>query len=242
MTRARLGIVWFVFLGLLTLNAWSADNSLKSAYLDTKNMPKKVLILDPNVLVKELSAGGVAEKMEEWSLEAKKNVHAAIGAITAEKKLFEQVGVPTNLAEEEVMNLDEHVALYDVVGFNAFYFGKAQFDAWKHKKPEFDYTLGTGLKGLAERTGADAALFIVGEDYISSGGRKAARIFAALLGVALPASPTFLSVGLVDLKTGNLLWMDYGLALDSKDLRKQDDVNKMLQEMFAHYPASIAGM
>ncbi len=242
MTRDRL-IAWFVFPVLFFISsAWAADNSLKSAYLDTKNLPKKVLILDPNVLVKELSAGGVAEKMDEWSVEAKKNVYAVIDTITTNKKLFERVQVPTDLTDEEVTNLDEHVALYDVVGFNAFYFGKAQFDAWKHKKTEFDYTLGNGLQRLAERTGADAALFVVGEDYISSGGRKAARIFAALLGVALPASPTFLSVGLVDLKTGNLLWMDYGLALDSKDLRKQEDVNKMLQEMFTHYPASAAAM
>jgi hypothetical protein len=209
---------------------------MKSAHLDLNNLPKKILLVDPEILVKELSVGGVAEKVDDWSSQAKKNVITALDSQISIKHLFDRQEIPKDLTEEELSSLDEHVALYDVVGFNAFYFGRAQFDAWKHKKTEFDYTLGEGLKSLGEKTGADAVLFIVGEDYISSGGRKAARFFAALMGVAIPGSPTFLSAGLIDLKTGDLLWMNYGVAIDSKDLRKPEDVNKMIEDMFLSYP------
>jgi hypothetical protein len=232
-----------IVLGVLLLTsslAWSADNSVKSMTLDLNNLPHKIVLVDPEVIVKELSVGGVAEKVDEWSNQAKTNINNALNSQIASKHLFDKVDQPTDLPPEQEAALEEHVALYDVVGFNAFYFGRAQFDGWKHKKTEFDYTLGNGLKELADKTGADAALFIVGEDHVSSGGRKAARFFAAVLGVYLPASPTFLSVGLVDLKTGNLLWMNYAVAADTKDLRKPEDVNAMMTELFAQYPGRVA--
>jgi hypothetical protein len=224
---------------LMTPLAWSADTSIKNSHLDLNNLPKKILLIEPEIYVKELSAGGVAEKVDAWCTQAKTNVRNALDGQISSKRLFDKLELPQELAAEELASIEEHVALYDVVGFNAFYFGRAEFDGWKHKKTEFDYTLGAGLKVLAEKTGADAALFIVGEDYISSGGRKAARVFAALFGVVLPASPTFLSAALVDLKTGDILWMNYGTALDSKDLRNPEDVNKMLNEMFVNYPGRV---
>ncbi len=224
----------------LTFNVYAADLSFKSSNLDLSNLPKKVLFIKPEIYVKELSVGGVAERVEEWSDTARDNVISAIDQQIQNNHLFEKTVIPENFDETALDTLDEHVALYDVVGFNAFYFGRAKLKGWEHKKDEFDYTLGKGLTSIAQKTGADAALFIVGEDHISSGGRKAARIFAALLGIALPASPTFLSVGLVDLKTGDLLWMNYGTALDSKDLRKPEDVKKMLDEMMLYYPGRVA--
>jgi hypothetical protein len=220
--------------------AWSADTSIKKAHLDLGSLSKKIVLIEPEIFVKELSVGGVAEKVDEWSIKAKNNVRSALAAQIASRHLFDKLELPENLSPEEIASLDEHVALYDVVGFNAFYYSRAEFDAWKHKRTEFDYTLGSGLKTLADRSGADAALFIVGEDYISTGGRKAARVFAAMFGVVLPPSPTFLSAALVDLRSGDILWMNYGFAMDSKDLRIAEDVNKMMNEMFLNYPGRVS--
>lgn len=220
--------------------AWSADTSIKKAHLDLGSLPKRIVLIEPEIYVKELSVGGVAEKVDEWSVKAKNNVRSALAAQISSRHLFDKLELPENLSPEEIALLDEHVALYDVVGSNAFYYGRAEFDAWQHKRTEFDYTLGSGLKTLADKSGADAALFIVGEDYISTGGRKAARVFAAMFGVVLPPSPTFLSAALVDLRSGDILWMNYGFAMDSKDLRIAEDVNKMMNEMFLNYPGRVS--
>lgn len=231
-------LIVFLF-ALITTPLQAADTSIKKAHLDVASLPKKILLIEPEIYVKELSVGGVAEKVDDWSTQAKTNVRTALARQINDRRLFDKLELPENMTSEELASLDEHVALYDVVGSNAFYFGRAEFDAWKHKKNEFDYTLGPGLKALSDKTGADAALFIIGEDFISTGGRKAARVFAALFGVVIPASPTFLSAALVDLKTGDILWMNYGFALDSKDLRKQEDVNKMMNDMFINYPGRV---
>lgn len=234
--------LFLILLLVVSTNAVSADQSFRSANLDLNNLPQKVLIIKPEIYVREVSVGGVAERVEDWSDAAKQNVLNTIDEQINNQHLFDKVLLPEMLSDVIVDSLDEHIALYDVVGFNAFYYGRATLSGWKHKKTEFDYTLGSGLSEIADLSGADAALFIVGEDHISSGGRKAARIFAALLGVALPASPTFLSAGLVDLRTGDLLWMNYGTALDTKDLRKPEDVKEMLGEMMLYYPGRVAAL
>lgn len=220
---------------LITGKASAADHVATGSTLDLAHLPQRVVLIEPRLDVKELSVGGVSERVDAWSDQAKANVISGLNKHLASDKLFEVLEMP-QFASIDRSQLDEHVALYDVVGFNAIYFGRSQFSAWQHKKQEFDYTLGQGLAFLAEKTGADAALFVVGEDYISSGGRKAARLAAALLGYILPPSPTFLSMGLIDLKTGNILWMNYALAMDSKDMRKSEDVESLLTDLFKRYP------
>lgn len=218
-------------------STFAADNSSRSMYLDLNKLPHKVIVIEPDVEVKEVSAGGVPEKIDAWSLQAKQNLASALEKQLVSKHYFEKVVLP-ELSLESMATLNEHVALYDVVGQNAFFYGRAVFPAWEQKKKAFDYTLGNGLKDIGEKTGADAALFIIGQDYVSSGGRKATRLLAAMLGVVLPPSPTFVSVGLVELKTGNVLWMNYLMAADSEDLRKATDVDEILTEIFSKYPQS----
>lgn len=218
-------------------STFAADNSSRSMYLDLNKLPHKVIVIEPDVEVKEVSAGGVPEKIDAWSLQAKQNLASALEKQLVSKHYFEKVALP-ELSLESMATLNEHVALYDVVGQNAFFYGRAVFPAWEQKKKAFDYTLGNGLKDIGEKTGADAALFIIGQDYVSSGGRKATRLLAAMLGVVLPPSPTFVSVGLVELKTGNVLWMNYLMAADSEDLRKATDVDEILTEIFSKYPQS----
>jgi len=215
--------------------AQAADTVSLGAALDLQHLPQKVVMIDPHLEVKELSAGGVSERVDAWSDQAKKNLLEALSKHLAADHLFDTLAVP-QLSDESHTILDEHVALYDVVGYNAYFFGKSRFPAWQHKAKEFDYTLGEGLSFLAQQSGADAALFVIGEDYISTEGRKAARIAAALLGIVLPPSPTFLSMGLVDLKTGNILWMNYVLAMDTKDMRKAEDMNALVDQLFKRYP------
>jgi hypothetical protein len=233
--KQRIAPVIGFCLCLIGGQGYAADTVALGASLDMQHLPQKVVVIEPRLEVKELSAGGVSERVDAWSEQAKTNVLNALSKHLATDPLFETLDVP-QLSDEYHASLDEYVALYDVVGSNAFYFGKSQFPAWQHKKQEFDYTLGEGLGFLALQADAEAALFVVGEDYISSEGRKAARLAAALLGIILPPSPTFLSVGLVDLKTGNILWMNYVLAMDTKDMRKTEDVDALVDQLFKRYP------
>ncbi len=224
----------FMALSLLTQPAWavmSAVNPALSQNLDSR--PKKVVLLPPQVFLYEISAGGVPTRMTDWETTARTNINSAASRLASESRLFELVAAPPpdTLAQE---TLDAHIGLYDRVAQSVFVYGRGEQSAWAHKKMEFDYTVGPGLAFLREQTGADAALIILGSDFISSGGRKAAFIAGLALGIVMPLGQSFLTAGIVDLKTGDVQWMSFDSGY--KDTRDAADVDRLMRALYQTWP------
>lgn len=217
----------------------STHTSLKQT--PDRLLPKRVLLLPAEVRVHEISAGGVIEKVDAWSEEASAHVLADLRARTASGQPFQLVEAPTLNAVDKA-NLDQHAALYEVVAGTAL-MAKSGHQVWRERAKEFDYTIGPGLKALAEEAAIDAALITIGTDYISSSGRKAAMVMGAIVSVlsgviVMPAGGVaFLSVGIVDLRTGDLLWFDTARS-ESVSLRDKQSIQAMLDGMFATYPGT----
>ena len=212
--------------------AMSAVNPAFSQNLDAR--PKKVVLLPPQVFVFELSAGGVQTRMAEWEATARNNLTTAATRLAQDSGLFELVPTPS-LTPADLDRLDAHIGLYDRVAQSVFVYGRGEQSAWAHKKNEFDYTVGPGLAFLREQTGADAALIVLGSDFISSGERKAAFVVGLLLGVALPLGQSFITAGLVDLKTGDVQWMGFDSST-RMDTRDPADVDDLMRALFQTYP------
>jgi hypothetical protein len=199
--------------------------------------PVEVVALPLSVKVKEMSAGGLKDEVGDWTREAKDHIRAALKSGEAFDGKIELVELG-DLAEEEKGIVEEHIALFDVVAGGAL----AQTmvppvaEAWQPKAKHFDYTLGPGLAFLRDRTGADKALILFGEDVISTSGRKAVSVIAAAFGVGVPLGHSFLIAGVVDLQDGDILWMDYALSMSAKTFRKREDVDALLTELFTNYP------
>ena len=210
----------------------SAVNPAFTQNLDAR--PKKVVLLPPQVFVFELSAGGVPTRMADWEAAAMDNLVAAATRLARSAGLFELVSTPP-LAAVELDLLDAHIGLYDRVAQSVFIYGRGEQDAWAHKKREFDYTVGSGLAFLREHTGADAALIVLGSDFISSGERKAAFVVGLLLGVALPLGQSFITTGLVDLNTGDVQWMSFDSSA-RLDTRKPADADEIMRALYQTYP------
>jgi hypothetical protein len=205
-------------------------------------LPKRVLLAPPEIRVHEVSAGGQVEKVDQWTQQASRNALAGLRRLVTSKQLFELVEAPELAAQDKTV-LDQHASLYLLVAASAEGARRSQISAWRERAKTFDYTLGPGMSALAERVNADSALFLVGTDYISSSGRKAMMalgvVLAALGGtIMVPQSnPAVLSVGLADLRTGDLEW--FALEIRSgeiADLRSEASVNAMLESLFKTYP------
>jgi len=198
--------------------------------------PKKVVLLPPQVFVYELSAGGVPTRMADWEATARDNLSAAAIRLSRETGLFELAPAPA-LDPLLADKLEAHIGLYERVAQSVFVYGRGDQDAWAHKKNEFDYTVGPGLAFLREQTGADAALIVLGSDYISSGGRRAAFVAGLLLGVVMPLGQSFITAGIVDLSTGDVLWMSFDSSA-SMDSRTPADVDGLMHDLYQTWPGS----
>lgn len=222
--------------------ATTPPSSLHKSLADRPNqqMPRKILLLPADIRVHEISAGGVVEKVDDWTSAASNHAMKSMRGIADSKKLFELEETPS-LSEADRQALEQHQALYELVANSADFARSGPFMPWRERAKIFDYTLGPGLKEFAERTGMDAAVIVIGSDYISSAGRKATMALgimaAAFTGVAIvPAGGvSYVSVGVVELQTGNLLWFATNRG-QSSDLRDEKQMQAALDNLFNSYP------
>ena len=203
--------------------------------LDKSILPRKVVVLPVNVEVFEVTAGGVKEKVPAWSKEASKSVFKALATAIHNQKDMKSVATPTFTGAAS-SNVDEHLALYKLVA------NTAAETSLPHKVRKFDFSIGPGLRSLRSKTGADAAILVYGRDYVSTAGRKAKAVAGniPILNIFTGPPPvlghSFIHIGVVDLKTGDLLWMNSDFKKGSTNLRNLGDANKMMQSIFEWYP------
>jgi len=232
----RIVIAGVALLALCAGQAWGQSHRVHYTLLEQppRALPKKILLLPAEITVKEISVGGVPEKVPEWTKQASDNVAREVAALAATRNDFELVQLP-ELTPEERDLLEEYLGVYFQVAVAAHRLTSVAVGGWEHKRQRFDYTIGDGLSFLKQKSGADAVLMVIGEDVISSSGRKAAFVLAAAMGVGIAMGQSLLSVGVVSLDNGDLLWMHNDLSV-SKDLKDAESVREMLKTIMVAYP------
>lgn len=196
-------------------------------------LPKKVVLLPLDITVSELTASGAVEKDPQWTEEAKLCVIDAT-KVCIDDVCFKLQPLP-DLSQEELAILEEYLALYDVAAGSALLHTSPTVHGWESKRQHLDYSLGPGLAFLMEKTGADGALMVIGNDYISSPGRKFTFVMAAAAGVAIPMGHCSLVGGVVDLASGDILWLNHVLS-EAKSLRSAGDAQAMMDSLMKTYP------
>ncbi|MEE8481743.1 MAG: hypothetical protein V3S12_00190 [Acidiferrobacterales bacterium] len=198
-------------------------------------LPRRIILLPVSIEVSERSYGGVTEPVDAWSRQASRNIFRSLRRFTKRTRRTKLVKTP-NFTRSEQARISEHIALYrQVVNTASAKTNNGQF-TWKHKLKKFDYTIGPGLNFLRAKTSADTALFVYGEDIVSTGGRKAKATVSAIFGGATRFGYSYIHVGLVDLRTGNLLWSNKAYKSGASDLRKPTGAEKLVKEVFKDYP------
>ena len=195
----------------------------------------RVLLLPSDFAVLELSASGIAETVPDWTKAADASLDEAARGLLTRNPNFELVTLPELTADEQAV-LKEHVALYKLTAFTASQMLKLG-GAWGEKRTHFNYTLGGGLDFLAQKSGADAALCIAGAQVKSSGGRVAMFLLLAVTGVAIPLGGAEITAGLIDLKSGDVTWMDFAAGVQG-DVRAAEGANGTLDALIGRYPKS----
>lgn len=182
---------------------------------------KSVIILPPQVDVLHVEAGGIPEKMDEWTDEARTQLTDAL--VDSFRQRFDRVDVlpPATALQPEVQsNLEETEALFavmdrEIVGHT---YGVTDANGNIHAPDLFEedlnlfvYSLGREVQGL--QNGADAFVLMRGTVVAKSTGRKAVEMAVSLLtGVVRPLA--FLNVrgAVVNAKTGDVLWFNFAVT------------------------------
>jgi hypothetical protein len=232
----------WLLLALLPLQAL-AYNQDRVATDDAGNplrIQGSVVLVEPDIELSEVTAGGMQEPRREWSDAARRLFPEALGRVLAQgdtdrKPDFEvRDDLPPESRLGQVVRLNEAVAMSIAV-----YTRRGSYLATKDRR--LDWTLGEGVKELRDATGADYALFTYIRDSYASEGRKAMRVLGFLAGAAMGQVVDIgggQQVGvatLVDLRSGQVVWFNL-MANQTGDLRDGEGADKTAQQMLTGLP------
>lgn len=199
-----------------------------------------VVIVEPDIELSLVTAGGLLEPRREWSDAARRLYPEAVGRLLEARgsATVPAFDLPDDLPAES--RLGQLVRLNEAVAMSiAVYTRSGSHLATKGRR--LDWTLGDGVSELREATGADYALFTYVRDSYTSGGRVALRVLALLAGAAVGQVVDIgggQQVGvatLVDLRTGQVVWFNL-MANQTGDLRDAEGAERTAKQMLTGLP------
>jgi hypothetical protein len=192
-----------------------------------------LLVMTPDIKYYLLTAGGMTEPHGEWTDAARRNFEQALVDF-AEVRDTDVVMMTNEMAggETEIA----YQKLYSAVGMTILTHHYGMFKL-PSKEGTFDWSLGPGVKDLAEHYDADYALFTYYRDYQASGGRVAFAMLAAVAGASVSVGNESGFAALVDLKSGNVVWFNRVVA-GAGELRESNGAHTAVRQLFAELPGN----
>ena len=188
---------------------------------------KRVVIIDPDVELSELTTGGVTEARADWTATGKGFIKQDVAAALSKKNI--DTVVADNITDpHEVQLVKLHNAVGSAIVFNALV-------PLPTKGKNLDWTLGPGASVLSSHYAGDYALFVYVRDSYTTAGRAAMMIGAAILGVAIPGGQQTAFASLVDLRTGKIVWFNR-LASSGGSLKEAKGANDTVNHLLDGLP------
>jgi hypothetical protein len=191
----------------------------------------RVVMLQPEVQLSLLTAGGVQDPRADWSKAAKANLSRELEAqLKTRAHGLKVVDTETANASANAQLL----RLHEAVGNSVLLFSYGPYKL--PTKTQFDWTLGQGAQALAAEHQADYALFVQARGTYASGARIATAVGLSLVGVSVPLGQQQVFASLVDLKTGKVVWFNVAVAGPQADMREADGAAALTTALLKDVP------
>jgi hypothetical protein len=217
--------------------------AVRAGFVLPAHSGRTILVFRPAVRVGAQSTGGMFEARGEWTEAARANIDAALAR--AQAGLGNTVVAAPEAYGAQAQLVEEYGALFAAVSQSVIttqFFKGHRLPTKKrdNKADVFDWSLGPGVADLPGARGADYALFLYNKDAYGSTGRKLLQA-VAMLGPGIPIRSGEHSgyAGLVDLKTGDILWLNADRALGG-DVRTPEGAEKRVAQLLEDFPGSTA--
>jgi len=196
-----------------------ATNPMVASNFNETRDTVSVVLMKPDVEVKHDKVGSNDVRVD-WTDQAETNLKSAI----------------------QLLKLNEQVS--SAMGQHAFNIGNTPFlGTLPHKKDDktrLDYSLGDSIKPVHAATNADYAAFMTYRAEIESGGSFLTKVAIGTLTGYVPAGSDFRGtlVNLVDLKTGEVVWLNAKVAAGvfAGDARDADNATKTINAILDDGP------
>lgn len=199
----------------------------------------RIVLMRPSIRAGAQSTGGMFEPNADWTQQARENLAHALTKVQG--RLGNVVADYVEPIGADPAQLAEYQELFSTVAGSVieYQFFKGNRLPTKKRKGQFEWGLGPDIGKLPGLENADYALFITTEDHFGSTGRKILQIFAAIARVSVKSGEHKGYAGLVDLKTGELVWLNADLQMGG-DVRDGNGAEKRVSQLLEGFPGRPA--
>lgn len=200
----------------------------------------RIVLMRPSIKVGAQSTGGMFEPNADWTAQARENIGAAL--LTAQTTLGNTVIPYEEGSSKDPMLLSQYRNLFSSLAGSVIeyqFFRGNRLPSKVRRDSGFEWSIGPDIKSLPGLHGADYALFITTEDHYGSTGRKLLQFAAALGGVGVTSGVHKGYAGLIDLSTGELVWLNADHQMGG-DVRTPEGAVKRVGQLLEGFPGRVA--
>jgi hypothetical protein len=209
-------------------------SAIKEGFALPKEGPVRVVVFRPDVQVGEQSTGGLNEPNADWTKEAREALNTAL-----EKEMKARSGemkLMPDLNGDDATVMSDYRNMFKALANAAITHKLFPGNRLPTKKEAFDWTMGSGAAKLGELGGGDYGLFFYTYDSYGSAGRKAAQAVGMILGFGMTSGVHIGYAGLVDLKSGDLVWINADVKMGG-DVRDAEGAAKRIAQLLEDFPS-----
>lgn len=229
---AASALAW-TFVAPASVHAQSRQSLTKTDFAFPATGQIRVVLFRPDVSVGEQSTGGLDEPNAGWTEQAREQLTAALGKAQAERNI--ELKLMPELAGDEAKLMSDYRKLFKTVADSVIKHRLFGLDPLPTKEEKFDWTLGEGASRLGALGAGDYGLFFYTLDSYESGSRKIARLLASTMGAEQPNETNMGYAGLVDLKTGDLVWINVDVKM-AGDVRTSEGAALRITGLLDGFP------
>lgn len=197
----------------------------------------RIVLFRPDVKVTEQTTAGLEQPKADWTESARSQIANAMKAEQARRGA--QVTLMPELSGDDAKLMADYKRLFKFVADAAI---RHQLFAEKPlptKTDKFDWSLGTGVSKLGVLGGGDYGLFLYTFDSYESVGHKNAQLISKMMGAPTETAPAETRIGyagLVDLKSGELVWLN--VDVNSRgDVRSASGADVRVSHLLKGFPS-----
>jgi hypothetical protein len=200
----------------------------------------RIVLMRPSIRVGAQSTGGMFEPNADWTDQARQNITQALA--DTQDNLGNRVVDYVEPVGADARTVAEYRELFTSVAQSVitYQFFPGNRLPSKKRKGSFVWNVGPEVAKLPGLRGADYVLFVTTEDHYGSTGRKVLQVAAAMGGVSVISGVHKGFAGLVDLRTGDLVWLNADMQMGG-DVRTPDGAQKRVHQLLQGFPGSASG-
>ena len=224
-----------LFAGLVSTPALAQEKTGAKSGFTLKQGTARIILMRPSIRVGAQSTGGMSEPNADWTTQAVAHIGKALA--DSQAKLGNEVVFYEEGLTAEGPITSQYSKLFGAVADSVieYQFFPGNRLPTKKRSKEFEWGIGPGLTKLQSLQGADYALFINTHDDYGSAGRKVLQLVGFMAGVSVTSGVHVGHAGLIDLKTGELVWLNADRQMGG-DVRTPEGAAKRVAQLLEGFP------